>query len=612
MRDEVKAGKSLIIPILLTMAGFLGNYFSVPLFFGADFLFGSVAVLLVLYFYGLGWGLLSAVIIHSYTYFLWGHPYGFINLTSEALFVGILLRISRRNLMWLDGVFWLLVGMPFAGIEHGIIMHMDIITVLFTMLKQAINGVFNALLASLAIHYLPLDSFFMRGQVVRRTTFRDSLFNLFVMMVLLPALFLTMLQIRQEKQTLETEVMADLQLLSIHAQSNVRSWYQTHLQAVKKLADLAGKTPMTFSAQLQHETEILNGAFPDFRTMHVENAQGKAVAFDPPVNEKGKANIGLDFSDRAWFQEVKAKQRAHVSDVFIGSRAVFSPIVNVSVPVMKGDHWLGCSTGTLDLARVHELLQSYSSNKSTILTLIDGSERIIASTAPDRKTMANLDRNRGGVLKPLNASMSLWQPDDSKLPSMTRWQRSFYVLAVDLGPELPWRLVAEAPLAPLQRILYATYMKNLAIMACLIAAALLLSHIFSLGLTRPLARLAQMTADWRDKLMCSQATDWPASSTREVESLIDNFKSMGGALTANFQELQAKGDELSRINEELRQEIEERVRTEKALRISEEEAKRLSRENEIIAETGQIIGSTLNTDEVYEKICRRSIKADPP
>ena len=339
MYDRAKTGKSYDYPHSPDHRRFLGNYFSVPLFFGADFLFGSVAVLLVLYFYGLGWGILSAVIVNIYTYFLWGHPYGFINFTSEALFVGILLRISRRNLMWLDGVFWLLVGMPFAGIEHGIIMHMDIITVLFTMLKQAINGVFNALLASLAIHYLPLDSFFMRGQAAR-TTFRDSLFNLFVMMVLLPALFLTMLQIRQEKQTLETEVMADLQLLSIHAQSNVRSWYRTHLQAVKKLADLAGKTPMTFSAHLQHETEILNGAFPDFRTMHVENSQGKAVAFDPPMNEKGKANIGLDFSDRPWFQEVKAKQRAHVSDVFIGSRAVFSPIVNVSVPVMKGNHWL--------------------------------------------------------------------------------------------------------------------------------------------------------------------------------------------------------------------------------------------------------------------------------
>ena len=54
--------KSVTALALLIIAGFLGNYFTIPLFFGADFLFGSIAVLLVLYFYGLGWGMLAAVV----------------------------------------------------------------------------------------------------------------------------------------------------------------------------------------------------------------------------------------------------------------------------------------------------------------------------------------------------------------------------------------------------------------------------------------------------------------------------------------------------------------------------------------------------------------------
>jgi hypothetical protein len=126
--------KSVAALALLMIAGFLGNYFTIPLFFGADFLFGSIAVLLVLYFYGLRWGMFAAVIIHSHTYFLWGHPYGFLNFTCEALFVGIFLKRGLGNLLGLVGLFWLLVGMPLAWIEHGLIMQMGAISTAFIML----------------------------------------------------------------------------------------------------------------------------------------------------------------------------------------------------------------------------------------------------------------------------------------------------------------------------------------------------------------------------------------------------------------------------------------------------------------------------------------------
>ena len=471
---------------LLILAGFLGNYFTIPLFFGADFLFGSMAVLLVLYFYGLGWGMVAAVITHSYTYFLWGHPYGFLNFTCEALFVGIFLKRGRGNLLGLVGLFWLLVGMPLAWIEHGLVMHMGTVSTAFIMLKQAINGVFNAMLVSLAICYLPLGRFFQRLQLPPKVTLRESLFNLLVMMVLLPALLLTMLESKHEKERLETGAMSELQSLSANVQFHLRSWYQLHLQGVQELAVLAGQSAMIPSAQLQHDTEVLNHSFPDFRTMHVENAEGRSIAFDPRTNERGESTLGLDFSGRAWFQEVKAKQQPLVSEVFVGHLAIFSPIVNLCVPVFRENHWLGCATGTLDLKRVQEMLRPYRSDKGAILTLTDPQGRIIASTAPERTPMQLWDRKKTGVLQPLEALMYLWQPDDKKLPSMSRWKESFYVQETLMGPELPWKLTAEVPVAPLQSVLYTIYVKNLAVMACLTTLALLLSLMVSGGLTRPL------------------------------------------------------------------------------------------------------------------------------
>ena len=80
---------------LLTCAGFLGNYFSLSLLFGVDFLFGSIAILIIAYYFGWGWGGLAGLIAGSCTYFLWHHPYATIILVIEALFVGFLCK--RKN-----------------------------------------------------------------------------------------------------------------------------------------------------------------------------------------------------------------------------------------------------------------------------------------------------------------------------------------------------------------------------------------------------------------------------------------------------------------------------------------------------------------------------------
>ena len=307
--------------------------------------------------------------------------------------------------------------------------------------------------------------------------------------------------------------------------------------------------------------------------MHVENADGRTIAFHPLLNEKGEPTLGLDFSSRPWFQEIKTKQRPLVSEVFVGHMAVFSPIVNLSVPVLKENHWLGCATGTLDLKRVQDMLRPYRSDKVVSLTLTDRMDRIIASTDQERSPLQLWNRKKTGVSQPLRGLMYLWHPEDKKVPSMSRWKQSFYVQEIPFDPELPWKLTAEAPVAPLQAVLYALYVKNLAIMACLTALALLLSQRFSGSLTRPLAKLALVTANLPEKLLGAQSIDWPASATQEVDLLIRNFKSTAEALKINFHQLRMQSDELRRTNLELGQEVRDRRQAEDALRESEDQLK---------------------------------------
>jgi len=158
--------RAIIAFLLLVAAGFAGNYFDVSLFFGASFIFGSAAVMVILYFYGPSYGVLAALLTSSYTYVLWHHPYSLITFTCEALFVGLFLRRRSNNMVLLDGIFWLLIGMPSVWLFFIHFMKMDVQATLMIMLKQSINGIFNTLIASLVIAYLPLSKWIGEGEKV--------------------------------------------------------------------------------------------------------------------------------------------------------------------------------------------------------------------------------------------------------------------------------------------------------------------------------------------------------------------------------------------------------------------------------------------------------------
>ena len=69
---NLATSKSLIMFVFLVLLGIAGNYFGIPLFFGVDFLFGSISLLIIAYFYGTIVAATAAMIAGIGTYYLWG------------------------------------------------------------------------------------------------------------------------------------------------------------------------------------------------------------------------------------------------------------------------------------------------------------------------------------------------------------------------------------------------------------------------------------------------------------------------------------------------------------------------------------------------------------
>ena len=150
---------------LLSAIAVLANSLSLSLFFGVSFIFGSIATVLAVAFYGTASAVIVAAIGSIYTLFLFGHPYALVIFSVEALIVGLLYARGIRNLVLADLIYWLVLGVLLVLLFYKNVMLMDWVPTGLIAFKQALNGVFNALIASILllilrlypIKYLPLS-----------------------------------------------------------------------------------------------------------------------------------------------------------------------------------------------------------------------------------------------------------------------------------------------------------------------------------------------------------------------------------------------------------------------------------------------------------------------
>ena len=146
-------GRHLASILALALLALAGNYFHLPLLFGLDFVFGSIAVMLAVILLGT----LPAVVVASvgglYTLVLWGTPYPMVIFVIEALVVSLVYRRWVHNVVLADLLYWLVMGIPLIWIFYRGIIGMDWEPTAMIALKQGVNALFNTLIASLLVMF---------------------------------------------------------------------------------------------------------------------------------------------------------------------------------------------------------------------------------------------------------------------------------------------------------------------------------------------------------------------------------------------------------------------------------------------------------------------------
>ncbi|MBK1641300.1 hypothetical protein CKO12_05310 [Chromatium okenii] len=227
-----------------------GNAFHLPLFFGFDLIFGSIASFLALVWLGPLSGLFVAAAGSAYTFILWNHPYAILIFIAELLAVSAGREFARRRgrpfppLALLDVLYWLGLGIPLVIVIYHFGLGMDWSQVALVALKQTLNGVLNSTLASIVLLAMALLHR-PRGSI----RIDELHFATLLMATLLPGLLLTAWDNRQHTQYMEMRLAQRLQLV---ARFTVQDWVAASAAANRP-------APLATPADIARFSELLLG-----------------------------------------------------------------------------------------------------------------------------------------------------------------------------------------------------------------------------------------------------------------------------------------------------------------------------------------------------------------
>ena len=543
-------GRSMLLLAFLIAAGYAGNYFSFPFGFGVDFLFGSIAVLIVVKLYGIWWGTIASLIASSYTIALWQHPYALIIFTCETLFFAWRLRRGNQNLLIIDMVFWLSIGMPLVLLFYGGILQVGAITTSIILVKQPVNGIFNTLVASLILTYKPLYRWANSASSNANVFFEQILLNLLVAFVLIPALILMFVGNRVAMKHEQTTLIATLDTSAQNMSTYLFRWHQSGLEALRRLAATSSETQIVISGQTQPSIQLEVASLPIFRQLYITNANLKVIAAASSSDEFNRN----DYPDFSQLDIPRKPQIFIIPDLTEGTNTSSKTKILQTLPIILNNHWLGNIIAELDLDFIRQLLQTQTYTVPLKSTLFDENQLIIASTHNDSDARQVLKRSQTGEISYVESERQdrefyHWLPIIEGKPLIGRWKESFYGKNVSIDGEIPLKLIMEAPAAPYINYLQLLYIRSLTTLLLIAFASILTAKFFSRLLVKPILNLAKLTTNLPDKLIQHETIKIPRSFVQEMNVLANNFEGMTQTIEQNIQQIQQTNQKLKQAKE---------------------------------------------------------------
>ncbi len=536
--------RAVILLIALVTFGFVLNRARFHLFFNVDFIFGSAVAIVILFLYGPLIGVAASVVIASATYILWLHPYAIFIFAAETFLLAFFYRRKHANVLVIVASYWIVIGMPLVVLLYRGVMGLEMSAVLVVMMKQALNGVFNALIAAIAVGFL--------GRVARRLdlaeipaafSFRRTLFDVITVSVLIPAIVIMMISARRETHRVEQTIQHVLNLSLSSARESLSGWIDSNLYSMASLADFIDHTAPSSPDDVREHFHILVESSPDFVAAGIVTHAGHVAMIFPDDMPDGMPRSGRRYDPF----EGRRSDAPSVSGV-MRLMTDGPPIVIVAVPIRTFD---GYVVGLIDLGRLTYTVQSLVAGWGIDAVVTDANHAVIASTETRHVPGHRYTVNDDVALYEIESDLYVrFGSIDDNISIMERWSDSVYVRTGVLDDATGWRISLSAPVQPYQRELNQQYTLILFSMLVVVLAAIAVSTILSRRMVSALADLSQATANLPGKIVEATPIEWPSSRILEVQTLIGNFRTTSDQLLKKVRDLGHANTELVKAKAE--------------------------------------------------------------
>ncbi|GHG73764.1 hypothetical protein GCM10010919_26880 [Alishewanella longhuensis] len=214
----------LLAVLLFTALAATLNLVRLPLFFGIEFIFGSVVAVLAIVLLGVKAAVIVGCLGAAVTFVIWGHPYAWLIFSLEILWL-CWQRQSRQgmHLVLQDLVFWVLFGLPLIIVCYVFALDASWQTAALVGLKQMTNGVFNTLLASTLLLLMQLQPVLSKRFKLPLVSLRQLLFHTLMGLTLFSGSVPLLLDARKLNAEYESSVAQRLKLLTTILQQQLQT-----------------------------------------------------------------------------------------------------------------------------------------------------------------------------------------------------------------------------------------------------------------------------------------------------------------------------------------------------------------------------------------------------
>ncbi len=530
--------------VLLIFAGLCGNYFKYPIFLNIDFLFGSTFAMLALLFYGRWKGIYAGALIASYTFILWNHPYAIIIMTAEIAVVGYLFRRKNIGLVFADLLYWLFIGLPLVFLFYRLLMNASPANVEIIMVKQAINGITNAVIA------YSIYSAIINRTHSRRIPLKGVITNQLIAFILFSSLAMLVLNSSQDYSDIDRSIRSALLNHKRQLQNYIQKWEEERLSTIIHLAEIAADETIP---EMQFRLEQATKFDINFQGITLIDRNATSLAFFPKVDEFGKSNIGLNFASRPYLPVLKQSVKPMLTNVGISKTGKPKPRVAALMPIITSGEFNGYIAGILNLEMIQAMLNTNVKETGLYYTLLDNYRKVILTNRSDQPMMVPFSRGKGTIAL-IDDQVSQWIPIlPSTTPASERWKESNYFVEDKVGLLGEWTLVLEQPVALYYQQLFSRYTNQFTMLALVLLIALAIAEWVSQKTLLSLEKLSRISKSLPKKLSTTGSNIiWPKSSILETQLLIDNYQEVSDSLAVQF-------NTIRETNETLEQRVAERT-----------------------------------------------------